>query len=41
MRNEYGVWFRNPRPVLQEMLANPDFDGKFGYAPVREFAGGL
>lgn len=41
MRDQHEVWFRDPRLVLQEMLANPDFDSEFEYVPVREFVGGI
>lgn len=32
----YKVWFRDPDIVLQNMLDNPDFDGKFDYSPYVE-----
>ncbi|OBZ73048.1 hypothetical protein A0H81_06618 [Grifola frondosa] len=38
--SSYDVWFRNPRTVVQNMLANPDFDGEIDYGPFREFADG-
>lgn len=37
MLEEYEVWYRNPRVVLRNQLANPDFKDKIDYAPVREF----
>lgn len=33
MLDEHVVWFRDPQTVVKNMLANPDFDGKFDYAP--------
>ncbi|OBZ77541.1 hypothetical protein A0H81_01910 [Grifola frondosa] len=40
MTGRYDVWFRNPRTVVQNMLANPDFDGEINYGPFREFVDG-
>ena len=34
---EYDVWYRNPRTVLRNQLANPDFDGEIDLAPKQEF----
>jgi hypothetical protein len=34
---EYEVWFRDPRTVVHNMLANPDFNDEFDYAPFRQF----
>ncbi|OBZ74375.1 hypothetical protein A0H81_05452, partial [Grifola frondosa] len=36
----YDVWFRDPRTVIRNMLANPDFDGHIDYGPFREFMDG-
>ena len=36
MAHEYDVWFRDPHLVAQNMLKNPDFDGKIDYAPYEE-----
>ncbi|KAF8798474.1 hypothetical protein BYT27DRAFT_7122845, partial [Phlegmacium glaucopus] len=36
MLAEYEVWHRDPRIVLHQQLANPDFDGKIHYTPFRE-----
>jgi Plavaka transposase len=33
----FDVWFRDPCAVIQNMLANPDFNGEIDYAPLREF----
>ncbi|KAF8806107.1 hypothetical protein BYT27DRAFT_7224463 [Phlegmacium glaucopus] len=30
---DYEVWFRDPDPIVRNMLNNPDFDGQFDYAP--------
>lgn len=40
MLAEYDVWCRNPRTVLRNQLANPDFDGEIDYAPKQEFGAG-
>jgi hypothetical protein len=37
METEYEVWFRDPRTIVQNMLANPDFSGEMDYSPFREF----
>jgi hypothetical protein len=37
MEAEYDVWFRDPRTVVRNMLANPDFNGEMDHAPFREF----
>jgi hypothetical protein len=37
MTAEYEVWFRDPRTVLQNQLANPDFHDEIDYAPFQEF----
>ncbi|OCH84992.1 hypothetical protein OBBRIDRAFT_706114, partial [Obba rivulosa] len=36
----YNVCFRDPRQIVHNMLANPDFDGEFDYTPVREHTRG-
>ncbi|EMD34567.1 hypothetical protein CERSUDRAFT_67025 [Gelatoporia subvermispora B] len=33
---EYDVWFRDPRTVIHNILANPDFRGEFDYTPIRD-----
>lgn len=33
---DYDVWYRDPGLAIQNMLANPDFDGEFDYTPVRD-----
>jgi Plavaka transposase len=37
MTTSYDVWYRDPRELLQNMLANRDFNGEFDYVPYREF----
>ncbi|OBZ65943.1 hypothetical protein A0H81_14158 [Grifola frondosa] len=34
MKQTHEVWFRDPHVVVQQMLANPDFNGEMDYAPV-------
>ncbi|EMD33078.1 hypothetical protein CERSUDRAFT_34671, partial [Gelatoporia subvermispora B] len=33
---DYDVWYRDPHLVIQNILANPDFDGEFDYTPVHD-----
>jgi hypothetical protein len=35
----YDVWYRNPCRVIENILANPEFDGHIDYAAYREFNG--
>lgn len=37
MTAEYVVWFRDPKTVLKNQLANPDFEGEIDYAPKQVF----
>ena len=37
MGTSYEVWYRDPRKLLHNMLANRDFNGEFDYIPFREF----
>ena len=37
MNGTYDVWFRDPRLVAQNMLANPDFEGEIDYAVTQQF----
>jgi hypothetical protein len=37
MENEYEIWFRDPRLLFKNMLANRDFHGFFDYAPFRQY----
>jgi hypothetical protein len=36
MNDEFHVWYRDPRTVIRNMLANPDFDGEIDYSPFCE-----
>ncbi|OCH84269.1 hypothetical protein OBBRIDRAFT_815526 [Obba rivulosa] len=36
MMATYDIWYRDPRAIIHNMLANPDFDGEFDYTPMRE-----
>jgi hypothetical protein len=37
MLGEYDIWFRDPKVVLQNQIANPDFKDEFDYAPFQKF----
>ncbi|KAI5992692.1 hypothetical protein EDD15DRAFT_2167831 [Pisolithus albus] len=37
MRKSYEVWFRDPNPIVENLLGNPDFNNHFDYMPYREF----
>ena len=37
MTKPYDVWYRNPRLLIHNLLANWDFNGEFDYTPFREF----
>lgn len=37
MTAKYQIWTRNPRTVLNLMLANPDFEDEVDFCPYREF----
>jgi hypothetical protein len=37
MTAKYDVWLRNPRTLLHNLIANPDFDKGFDYVPFREY----
>jgi hypothetical protein len=34
--SDYEVWYRDPSTVIKNMLANPDFNEQFDYAPFVE-----
>lgn len=40
MDAEYDVWFRDPRNLLHNLIANPDFQDEFDYAPYHEYVDG-
>lgn len=35
----YDVWYRNPRDVIKNILASPDFEGHVDYTTYQEFSG--
>ncbi|KAG2116276.1 hypothetical protein DEU56DRAFT_974984 [Suillus clintonianus] len=37
MTGTYEVWFRDPRLLVHNILANPDFDGEIEYVPYRDY----
>ena len=37
MDGSYEVCYRDPRDIIRNMLANPDFDGETDYVPYRDF----
>ena len=37
MENKYEIWFRDPRVLFKNMLANHDFHGSFNYAPFWQY----
>jgi hypothetical protein len=37
MLAEYDIWYRNPRSVLRNQMANPDFKGEIDYAAKQVF----
>ncbi|KAH7903255.1 hypothetical protein BJ138DRAFT_1195517, partial [Hygrophoropsis aurantiaca] len=37
MKASYDVWFRDPRQVIHNILANPDFRTEIDYTPFREY----
>ncbi|KAH7905419.1 hypothetical protein BJ138DRAFT_1118492 [Hygrophoropsis aurantiaca] len=37
MDQSFEVWYRDPREVVRNMLANPDYNSEIDYAPYREF----
>lgn len=39
MSEEFVVWHRDPRTVIHNMLANPEFAKDFAYSPYRQFDG--
>jgi hypothetical protein len=39
MDGTHDVWFRDPRLLIHNMLANPDFDGEIEYTPYRDYNG--
>ena len=37
MTTDYEVWYRDPRNVIHNILANPDLVDGIDYVPYREF----
>lgn len=37
MQDDYEVWFRDPKQLVENMLANPDFKDQFDYSPLQEY----
>lgn len=37
MKDEHETWFRDPRDLVKNLLANPDFAGEFDYSPLQEY----
>jgi hypothetical protein len=37
MLESYELWFRDPAHVFADLLANPDFDGEWDSAPLRQY----
>ncbi|KAK7677769.1 hypothetical protein QCA50_019321 [Cerrena zonata] len=37
MTADYEVFYRDPHVIIQNLFANPDFDGEMDYVPYREF----
>ena len=37
MEHEHEIWYRDPRLLFKDMLANPAFENFFDYAPFRQF----
>jgi hypothetical protein len=37
MDSQFEVWFRDPRTLVQNMIANPDFDHEFDCSPFQEY----
>jgi len=38
MREEYEVWFRDPREIVHNIIGNPKFSNSVDYIPYRDFA---
>jgi len=39
MTTDYQLWYRDPRRVIRNILANPDLADSIDYTPYREFEG--
>ena len=40
MREEYEVWFRDPREIVHNIIGNPEFSNSVDYIPYRDFTNG-
>jgi len=40
MTTEYQLWYRDPREVIRNLLANPDLADGLDYVPYHEFENG-
>jgi len=40
MREEYEVWFRDPREIVHNIIGNPKFLNSINYIPYRDFTNG-
>lgn len=40
MKKNYEVWYRDPRQVVKNMLANQDFEKDFDYVPTKNYRDG-
>jgi len=40
MDKEYQLWYRDPRKVVHNILANPDFSTTLDYIPYHDFQDG-
>lgn len=40
MTTEYQLWYRDPRAIIRNILANPDLADGIDYIPYREFLDG-
>ncbi|KAG1766909.1 hypothetical protein EV702DRAFT_1182237 [Suillus placidus] len=38
MNQQFDVWYRDPREVTRNILANPDYVNEFDYRPFREYS---
>jgi hypothetical protein len=41
MNDEYEVYFKDPRGLVQDIISNPDFASIFDYAPYHEYLDGV
>jgi hypothetical protein len=37
MDTEFEVWFHDPKQLVENMIANPDFNGEFDCLPFQEY----